>query len=48
MPEGPVPAGSPTQQPRWGAHAGSKPLERTLVPALVTRRALTAPSTAVA
>jgi hypothetical protein len=24
MPEGPVPAGSPTRQPRWGANAGSK------------------------
>jgi hypothetical protein len=40
MPEGPVLAGSATRQRCWGANAGSKPLERTLVRALVMRRAL--------
>ncbi len=34
--------------PEGPAERGSKPLERALVRALVTRRALTAPSTAVA
>jgi hypothetical protein len=49
MPEGPVPAGSPTRQPRWGANAGSKQRERASVrSASSCGEHLTAPSTAIA